>query len=531
MFGSTSPSRHSQAPITSQKIENGMVIPRFGVFGSVRLWAAGIVIGGSALASTGCSLLPTTDDIRSATTTVKDTVSGKARKDKLNKTYAEARILERRKDYAQAERLYRELLVAEPKSRDCYHRLGVIAAVQGKYVEAHQNYQAALRCSQPTAELLSDIGYSHYLQQQLPLAEQALRSAVALDPQHAAATNNLARVVGEQGNLDEAYDLFRKVNGPAEAECNFAYLCAQSGDLPAAQAHFSRALGINPDMRVAAEAMLQVTQTMQRRQDEARAQLAQLARQATQPPQPGAPPATAATAAGLPQPTAMQPTAALQQTPQVAPQYSAAASPIVQAGYAQPLSTASGVAQAGGYTQAAAAQAGGVQLASANADPTLANRAAQALAAAPQQRLIEVYRGGPRSAAGSAQVAAAAHASSQQTNHAASHAPASNFPASASIAGGAASGNVFAAAPGPGTQPNFQPSSAPGPFSFPSTPSPQYLQPSSQSRKPAAGDSSGQPAPQDDTGIASANTNIGRQNGRLLSPAARPSVLSFPQQR
>lgn len=462
-----------------------MVFPRVGVFGSVRLWAAGIVIGGAALASTGCSLLPTTDDIRSVTTTVKDTVSGKARKDKLNKTYAEARILERRKDYVQAERLYRELLVAEPNSRDCYHRLGVIAAVQGKYVEAHQNYQAALRCSQPTAELLSDIGYSHYLQQQLPLAEQALRSAVALDPQDAAATNNLARVVGEQGNLDEAYSLFRKVNGAAEAECNFAYLCAQSGDLPAAQYHFSRAVGINPDMRVATEALLQVTQAMQRREDEARAQLAQLARQATQPPQPGAPPA-----------------AGPQQTPLIAPQYSAAASPIVQAGYAQPLNTASGVALAGGNAQAAAAQSGGVQLASGNSDPTLADRAAQALAAAPQQRLIEVYRGGPRSAAGSAQVAAAAQASSQQTNLAASNAPTPSFPPS-----------------------------APGPFSFPSTPSPQYLQPSSQSQMPAAGDSSGRLAPQDNTSIAPANTNTGRQNGRLLPPAARPSVLSFPQKR
>lgn len=500
-----------------------MVFPRSGVFGSVRLWAAGVVIGGSALASTGCSLLPTTDDIRSATTSVKDTVTGKARKDKLNKTYAEARILERRKDYAQAERLYRELLVAQPKSRDCYHRLGVIAAVQGKYVEAHQNYQAALGCSQPTAELLSDIGYSHYLQQQMPLAEQALRSAIALDPQHAAATNNLARVVGEQGNLAEAYDLFRKVNGAAEAECNFAYLCAQAGDLPAAQAHFSRALDIKPDMRPAAEALLHVTQTMQRRQDEARAQLAQLAKQANQPQQPGISPVAGIAPSSAPQPTGMQSAAA----PQVAPQNVAAASPIMQAGYAQPVSAASGVAQAGGYAQAAAAQAGGVQLASGNVDPALANRAAQVLAAAPQQRLIEVYRGGPRSAAGSAQLAAAAQASPPPTSALANVAPTSN----SSAPNGGQSGNGVAPMSGPGVQPNFPSSAAPAPFSFPSSPSPQYLQPSSQSRTPTADGASQAAAPQENTGVAPANYNGGRQNGRLLPPAARPSVLSFPPLR
>lgn len=500
-----------------------MVFPRSGVFGSVRLWAAGIVIGGSALASTGCSLLPTTDDIRSATTSVKDTVTGKARKDKLNKTYAEARILERRKDYAQAERLYRELLVAQPTSRDCYHRLGVIASVQAKYVEAHQNYQAALRCSQPTADLMSDIGYCHYLQQQLPLAEQALRSALAIDPQHAAATNNLARVVGEQGKLDEAYDLFRKVNGEAEAECNFAYLCAQAGDLPTAQAHFSRALSVKPDMRVAAEALLQVTQAMQRRQDEARAQLAELARQGVQPSQVGTAPAVAATRSGVPQPTAMQPAPASQ----VAPQYSAAGSPIMQAGYAQPLTATGGVAQAGGYAQAATVQASGVQLASNNPDAVLANRAAQALAAAPQQRLIEVYRGGPRSAAGSAQLAAAA-----QPTGPANSAPTSGATApSAPGVNGEPGGNAFAAAPGPGVQPNFPPAAAPAPFNFPATPSPQYLQPSSQSRT-SGGDGSGQAAAsQESTGVAPANYNGGRQNGRLLPPAARPSVLSFPPQR
>jgi len=230
---------------------------------------AAVFVVGAALLSSGCALIPTWDDVHSATATVKDTVTGKARRDHENKTYAEARILERRRDFATAERMYRELLVKNPQSRDCYHRLAVMASVQNKFDEANSLYQSALACGNPTADLWSDIGYCYYLQQQLPHADQALRQALAIEPQHRAALNNLALTVGESGNLDEAYRLFRQGNKESEAEANFAYLCAQCGDLQRAQHHYSRALSFDPEMRVAAQAMLQVTQRMQMAQQDA----------------------------------------------------------------------------------------------------------------------------------------------------------------------------------------------------------------------------------------------------------------------
>ncbi|MBL9084679.1 MAG: tetratricopeptide repeat protein [Planctomycetales bacterium] len=233
----------------------------------MKRWSAAALLASTTLAGSGCALIPSWDDVHSATTTVKDTVTGKAREDRLKKTYAEARLLERRKDFAGAESLYRELLKEEPKSRDCYHRLGVIAAVQGKLDEAHQHYQTALQCSTPTPDLWSDIGYCFHLQNKGVEAEQALRQALAIDPQHRAALNNMALVVGEQGRIDEAYDLFRRGNSEAEAEQNTGFLCAACGELDRAQHHFSRALDINADMKPAAEALIQVTQAMQRRQD------------------------------------------------------------------------------------------------------------------------------------------------------------------------------------------------------------------------------------------------------------------------
>lgn len=223
----------------------------------------GALMCGTLLSSTGCGLLPSREDIGNATSYVKDQVTGKARLDRLTKNYSEARILERRKDYVGAARLYQEVLAEEPKSRDCYHRLGVMAAVQGKYDEAHAHYQTALSCDTPTADLLGDIGYCFYMQQNLEQAEQSLRQAIALQPQHRQSLNNLAMVLGEQGKLEESYQLFRQANSEAEAESNFAYLCAHCGDLAAAQQHFSRALSIDPTMKPAAEALLQVSSRMQ----------------------------------------------------------------------------------------------------------------------------------------------------------------------------------------------------------------------------------------------------------------------------
>jgi Tfp pilus assembly protein PilF len=225
--------------------------------------AAALLVGASLFASAGCGLLPTRDDISDAGSFVKDHVTGKARTDKINKTFSEARILERRQDYGGATKLYNEVLELEPRNRNSYHRLAVMAAQQGKYEEAHSFYRMALQCDHPTADLWSDIGWCHYMQQQLPEAEGALRNALQLQPQHRGALNNLAMVVGEKGNLDEAYQLFRKGGLEAEAECNFGFLCAQLGDMSRAQQHFSRALSVDPELRPAADALLQVTSQLQ----------------------------------------------------------------------------------------------------------------------------------------------------------------------------------------------------------------------------------------------------------------------------
>jgi len=95
-----------------------------------------------------------------------------------------------------------------------------------------------------------------------------LQQALALEPKHRSALNILAKVCGEQGNLPEAYRLFREACGEAEAEANFAYLCAELGDFATSQQHYRRALSLNPSLKSATNGLIQVTERMQRDLDQ-----------------------------------------------------------------------------------------------------------------------------------------------------------------------------------------------------------------------------------------------------------------------
>ncbi|MCR4414511.1 MAG: tetratricopeptide repeat protein, partial [Thermoguttaceae bacterium] len=122
---------------------------------------------------------------------------------------AMARLCERRGEQDQAEAIYQGLVAKYPQDPTPHHRLGVLAVQKGKFAEAEAHFRTAERLAPPSADLLSDLGYMYYLQHRLPESEATLRQALVRDPQHMAATNNLALTVGAQGRFDEALTLFR----------------------------------------------------------------------------------------------------------------------------------------------------------------------------------------------------------------------------------------------------------------------------------------------------------------------------------
>ncbi|MDA1051394.1 MAG: tetratricopeptide repeat protein [Planctomycetota bacterium] len=169
-----------------------------------------------------------------------------------------AKLRERHGETTEAAELYQAILRDDPQNQAAHHRLAVIAA-QGQQLDlADHHFEQALASGKPTAELLSDRAYAHYLRDELEMAENAARASLALEPHNAAAHNNLALILGDKGQFDASLAEFREAVDEAEAQSNFAYVKAMAGDLAGAEKTYHHALEKNSTLRPAAHALLEL---------------------------------------------------------------------------------------------------------------------------------------------------------------------------------------------------------------------------------------------------------------------------------
>lgn len=170
-----------------------------------------------------------------------------------------ARLAEQRGKNLEAERLYRSLLEKHPDHAAVHHRLAVIQSRKGRFEEANTHFDRALQLKPDDPRLICDAGYCLYLQHRLDQAESLLRHALDVDPQHEASMNNLALVLAEKGDDRAAFALFRETGTEARAHANMGFVYTRRGELDKAKEAYSRALSVDPQMFVAAEALVQLT--------------------------------------------------------------------------------------------------------------------------------------------------------------------------------------------------------------------------------------------------------------------------------
>jgi Flp pilus assembly protein TadD len=132
-------------------------------------------------------------------------------------------------------------------------------ARQGDYQRAEQLLAKAVELGQPDAELLSDLGYTYYLQDRLDLAEKVLRQALEKSSTYHAAWTNLGLTLGQQGRFEESLAAFLKAGSPAEAHASLGYVLAQQNQFRNAQDEFRKSLSLNPDLHSAAQGLLLVS--------------------------------------------------------------------------------------------------------------------------------------------------------------------------------------------------------------------------------------------------------------------------------
>jgi tetratricopeptide (TPR) repeat protein len=110
----------------------------------------------------------------------------------------------RQNQLAEAERLYRQVLSAEPNNADALNLLGVLAHQTGHHQAAVALITHAIRLMPAVAAMHNNLGEAHRALADYPLAIVAYRRAIALDEHFAEAHNNLGTVWQLAGRPDEA---------------------------------------------------------------------------------------------------------------------------------------------------------------------------------------------------------------------------------------------------------------------------------------------------------------------------------------
>jgi predicted O-linked N-acetylglucosamine transferase (SPINDLY family) len=155
----------------------------------------------------------------------------------------------------EAEALYRQILLAEPKHPDALHLLGVIAHQVGRHHIAVDYICRAIGLNPAVAEFHFNLGEAYRAQGRLEEAVVAYRQALALKPAFAEACNNLGNALKEQGKLDEAVASYRQAVALqptyAEALNNLGNALKDQGKLEEAVASFRQALALRPEYAVA----------------------------------------------------------------------------------------------------------------------------------------------------------------------------------------------------------------------------------------------------------------------------------------
>lgn len=194
------------------------------------LWDS-LVLASVLIGSSGCA-------------TVMPRVSERVDSKSIQTELGLARIQEQQGQIGKAQELYENVLRRNKRVVEAHQRLAMIAVKSRDFATASKHFQAARQLQPNNASLLSDIASAQCAAGQLKQAERTARSALAVEPDHKGAQQNLALILGRQGRFEESFVAFAKGASEAEAHAHVASLYAQAGRIDEARQHESQFLAL-----------------------------------------------------------------------------------------------------------------------------------------------------------------------------------------------------------------------------------------------------------------------------------------------
>lgn len=151
-----------------------------------------------------------------------------------------------RRQYAQAERVCRQIIAARPANADAHNILGVSLAALGRMDDAVAALKRAIKINGQAASYYGNLGEILRQASRLDEAAEAIEQAIKLDPNNAQALNNLGIIQYERKQFAEAVANYRRAIelNPAMSEAlnNLGNALRLTGDIDGAFQAYQEAL-------------------------------------------------------------------------------------------------------------------------------------------------------------------------------------------------------------------------------------------------------------------------------------------------
>ena len=191
---------------------------------------------------------------------------------------AAGRMYETQGKFPEAFGQYEKALKAAPNDLASMVSIARLHDRQGNFPKAIEAYNKAAAAHPKSALVQNDIGlcYAHHKDYKPAIA--GLTQACGLAPKNQKYRNNLATVLVENGQTEDALRHLQALNSPGRAHYNLAYMLAARGNKADAAQHLQLALQAEPQLDSARELLAQVTgQPIQQQQQQPQAQYPQMA--------------------------------------------------------------------------------------------------------------------------------------------------------------------------------------------------------------------------------------------------------------
>jgi tetratricopeptide (TPR) repeat protein len=165
-------------------------------------------------------------------------------------TLQQALALHQASRLKEAEAGYRQVLVEQPDNPDALHFLGVIAHQSGRPADAIELIRQAIAV-RPRPAFWYNLAQAHLVRKDVAAAEEALRHAIAMKPDHAEALFHLGAMHRARDDVAGAIDCYQRAlaSKPAfvDAHVDLGSLLGAGGDTQKAVEHLRAADRLRPN--------------------------------------------------------------------------------------------------------------------------------------------------------------------------------------------------------------------------------------------------------------------------------------------